>query len=154
MSVPTWGRDESAAEYVYELFELNKRVGQIVSNHPKKYRGSYGDHLIKSALKALFHAQAAQAIFMCETTSEEDYLSRRKHLQNAYAYTKHIGTAMDVYLTLVWNEDGVAQDKINDQHFEIGSRVGAEAKLLHGVMDSDKAIFNGTKRPKTKGYKR
>lgn len=51
MSVPSWKRSASKSEYIRLLYDLNVRIGQIVANKPKKYRGSYGDMLIKAVWK-------------------------------------------------------------------------------------------------------
>lgn len=154
MSVPSWERELSGVQYVYDLFQFNKRLGQIVMNHPKKYRENYGDHLIQAALDSLKHAQAANAIFMCPTTSEADYLRRRAHLQSALALIDHVSTAADIFLSLVSEQDGINLEKLERQQLYIGSQSKNIHDLIRGVMDSDTAILKGRKKPKPLNRKR
>lgn len=73
MSVPVWRRELSKADYMYQTYRLAIRIGEIVENGPKKYRGNYGDHLIKTSLSALEQAQVANSIFVSKTLPESDY---------------------------------------------------------------------------------
>ena len=154
MSVPSWERELSGVQYIYELFKFNKRLGQIVMNHPKKYRENYGDHLIQSALDSLKHAQAANAIFMSTGTKEADYLRRRQHLQNALALIDHTSTVADIFLSLVYEQDGVKIEKLEKQQLYIGSQTKLIHDLIRGVMDSDADVFKGKKKPKSTVGKR
>ena len=154
MSVPSWERELSDVQYIYELFQFNKRLGQIVMNHPKKYRENYGDHLIQASLDSLKHAQAANAIFMSTNTSENDYLRRRQHLQSALALIDHTSTVADIFLSLVSEQDGVKLEKLERQQLDIGSQSKIIHDLIRGVMDSDTQIFKGQKKPKPVDRKR
>lgn len=150
MSLPSWERETSKAEYIKELFDLCIYIGHTVVKQPAKYRTNYGDHLIKTSLDALKHAQAAQSIYMSEKTTEADYQRRRAHLQNARAFARHTATAADIFLELVKETDGAKPDKIEKREKEIGSKTKRIEALISGVIDSDKAIFSGRKKPKSR----
>ena len=64
MSVPTWRRSESATEYLWQIYQLNLEIAEIVSNKPKKYKSTHSNLLIKNALKALASANMANDIFV------------------------------------------------------------------------------------------
>ena len=66
MSVPSWLRNESKTKYLWQLYHLNIRIAEIVSNHPKKYRATYGDKLINTALDALLEARTGNNVFVSE----------------------------------------------------------------------------------------
>lgn len=149
MSVPAWERSLSKTQYLYETFKLNKRIGQIVMGKQSKYRMNYGDHLIKTALDALKYCQAANAIFMCPTTSEADYQRRRSYLTTAKALIDHVSTAADIFLSLNYNIDGEDQGKIDRQEEYIGSTCKTIHDLIQGVIESDAKIRKGDKIPRT-----
>lgn len=142
MSVPTWMRSESRTKFLYRLYRLNIRIGEIVENHPKKYRANYGDNLINNALLALNHAEIGNGIFMHVGTPMEDYQLRRKHLREAKGYTETIATVAYIYLELTAKADGVKREKILKQEEEIGLECAEISKMIKGVLDSDRRIFN------------
>ena len=146
MSVPTWLRSESRTRFLYRLYKLNIRIGEIVENHPKKYRANYGDVLITNALNALTHAEIGNGIFMHSATPEADYQLRRKHLREAKGYTESIATVAYIYLELIAKTDGVKREKILKQEEEIGRDCEEIAKMLKGVLDSDRKIYNANRR--------
>lgn len=149
MSVPAWARGKSKSQYIFETYMLNIRIGQIVMSKPKKYRENYGDHVIRTALDALKFCQAANAIYMNEKTSEEDYRRRKSYLTNALAYIDHISTVADIFLGLNYNVDGAKQEQIDRQEEYIGSTCKTIHDLIRGVIDSDTRIFKGEKEVKT-----
>ena len=53
MSVQTWKRKLSNAEYIYQVYQLNIRLGEILVNKPQKYKTNYTDEIVKTALGAL-----------------------------------------------------------------------------------------------------
>ena len=55
MSVPAWERTLSKTQFLHELYKFNVRIGQIVTNKPKKYRANYGDMLINYLEKGYAH---------------------------------------------------------------------------------------------------
>lgn len=146
MSVPTWMRSESKTKFLYRLYKLNIRIGEIVANHPTKYRANYGDNLITNALLALNHAQIGNSIYMHVATPESDYQLRRSHLREAKGYTEAIATVAYIYLELTAKTDGVKRDKILKQEEEIGLECEEIAKMIKGVLDSDRKIYNSRSR--------
>lgn len=62
MSVPVWKRKLSSAEYVYQIYQLNIRLGEILVNKPQKYKANYTDNIIQTSLSALKHVQIADSI--------------------------------------------------------------------------------------------
>jgi hypothetical protein len=148
MAVPSFARQLSKTQYLYETFKLNIRLGQIVMSKPKKYRENYGDRIINNALDALKFCQAANGIFMSEKTSEADYLKRRNYLLNALALIDNVSTVSDIFLTLNFNLDGAKKEQIERQEEYIGSTCRHIHILIRGVLDSDSKIFKGEKTTK------
>lgn len=146
MSVSTWHRKISKTRFIYKLFQLNVRIGQIVFNHPKKYRPNYGDTLIKTGLDALKHACIANSIFMHPSISEHDFKLRRRHLIEAKGLIDYISTVAYVYLELVKSCDGITAEKIFNQEEEIGLASIELAKMFTGVLKSDKRTYNSKKK--------
>ena len=142
MSVPTWLRSESKTRFLHRLYRLNIRIGEIVENHPKKYRANYGDNLINNALLALNHAQIGNGIFMHTAMPEGDYQLRRKHLREAKGYVDTIATVAYIFLELTAKADGVKREKILKQEEEIGRECGDISRMIKGVLDSDRRIYN------------
>ena len=142
MSVPTWLQSEAKSKFLWRLYRLNVRLGEIVANHPIKYRATYGDKLINTALQALIHARAGNAVWMNVGTSETDYKIRREHLKEAKGYTDAIAPLAYIYLELVKKADGVKPEKILKQEEEIGLESAEISKMIKGVMDNDRNLHN------------
>ena len=142
MSVPTWLQSESKSKFLWRLYRLNVRLGEIVANHPIKYRATYGDKLINTALQALIHARTGNAVWMNVGTSETDYKIRREHLKEAKGYTDAIAPLAYIYLELVKKADGVKPEKILKQEEEIGLESAEISKMIKGVMDNDRNLHN------------
>ena len=140
MSVPTWLRTISKTKYLWRLYRLNVRIGEIVANHPTKYRATYGDKLINHALDALALAQTANGIYMHVATPESDYKLRRAHLREAKGHVEALATTAYIFLELTAKADGVKAEKILKQEEEIGLECAEIAKMISGVMDSDRKI--------------
>ena len=140
MSVPSWLRKTSKTEFLWRLYRLNIRLGEIVNNHPKKYRASYGDTLINNALLALTHAQVANSIFMHADIAEDEYQTRRNFLRTAKGYTETVATIAYIYLELTAKADGVKPEKILKQEEYIGAECGEISRMIKGVLDSDRRI--------------
>ncbi len=68
MSVPVWKRKLSSAEYVYQTYQLNIRLGEILINKPQKYKANYADEIIQTALSAL----TRERLIVCRETSQTD----------------------------------------------------------------------------------
>lgn len=148
MSVPSWLRSEAKTKFLWKLYRLNIRIGEIVSNHPGKYRQNYGDMLIKLGLQALHFAKAGNAIFMHVSTPEDRYKERERLFNAAKSCVDDIPTIAYIYLELTRKADGVKADKIDAQEEEIGLVCVEIAKMLKGVMDNDRKVhsarFKGT----------
>lgn len=142
MSVPTWLQSEAKSKFLWRLYRLNVRLGEIVANHPIKYRATYGDKLINTALQALIHARTGNAVWMNVGTSETDYKIRREHLKEAKGYTDAIAPLAYIYLELVRKADGVKPEKILKQEEEIGLESAEISKMIKGVMDNDRNLHN------------
>lgn len=141
MSVPSWKRSASKSEYIRLLHDLNVRIGQIVANKPKKYRGSYGDMLIKSSLDALKHAQIANSIFMTASTKAADYDLRRQHLLLARGMVENIATVSQIFLEICRKADRESSAKIYKEEAYIGETCGILQKKISGVLKSDAALM-------------
>lgn len=141
MSVPSWQRELSGTQYIYDTFDLCVDIGHIVAAAPKKYRENYGDRLITYSLDCLKYCRLANAIYMTKDTSKEDYLLRRHYLQTARTLSYHIATTMDVFLTLCMNVDGAKQEKIERTERRIGTKCATIRNLIGGVLKSDRGIY-------------
>lgn len=137
MSVPSHKRSQSRTEYIKLLFELNVRMGEIVMNKPKKYRENYGDELIKSCMQALRYAQIANGIFVAGKSKREDYLLRRRYLQQAKGTVESIATLAEVFLERAKRADREESKKIIKQEMYIGEICAEIQKKISGVMKSD-----------------
>ena len=152
MSVPTWKRKLSEAEFVYQLYQLNIRLGEILNNKPQKYKTNYTDKIIRTALEALEHAQVADSIYMGRYTKERDFLIRREQLLLARGKVQHLATACYIFLEIVRRHDYASEGenekagrlyaKLYDQELEIGELCQRCHKLLGGVIKSDSEVFN------------
>lgn len=83
MSVQTWKRKLSSAEYVFQLYQLNIRLGEILINKPKKYKTNYADEIVRTALSALEDVQIADSIYFTKNSSEQESNAHRPHDQRA-----------------------------------------------------------------------
>lgn len=156
MSVPTWKRKLSSAEYLYQVYRMNIRLGEILMNKPQKYKTNYADAIIQTALSALKHAQIADSIFMSKYTKEEDYRTRRQSLLLARGEIQHIATACYIYLEIVRKRDYASEAtgrsdkqyaKLYDQELEIGGMCETCHRLISGVIKADTEIYNKYIRP-------
>lgn len=145
MSVPSWLRSESKTKFLHCLYKLNIRIGEIVANHPKKYRANYGDNLISNALLALNHAQMANSIFMNANTPADDFRLRRQHLREARGRVETVSTVAYIYLELISKTDGAPKNKLLKQEEEIGLACSEISKMLRAVLDSDRRIYNNSR---------
>ena len=78
MSVPTYKRSTSSAQFIYNLYTFNIRIGEICMNSPKKYRMNYADKIIQDSLDALKYARLANDIYMNKSTTERDSMRRKE----------------------------------------------------------------------------
>ena len=152
MSVPTWKRKLSGAEYVYQLYQLNIRLGEILANKPQKYKQNYTDKIIRTALEALEHTQIADSIYLGQYTRERDFLIRREQLLLAKGKVQHLATASFIFLETVRKHDYAAESdqakagrmyaRLYDQELEIGDRCERCHELIAGVIKSDNELYN------------
>lgn len=158
MSVPTWKRKLSEAEFVYQVYQLNIRLGEILENKPQKYKANYTDEIVKTALSALENVQLADSIYFSRYSSESDYLIRREQLLLAKGKMQHIATACFIFLEIVRKHDRASEGdhakasriaaKIYDQEIEIGDRCETCHNLIAGVIKSDNGIYNKYIKPR------
>ena len=141
MSVPSWKRSESKSEYIRLLHDLNIRIGQIVMNKPKKYRGSYADMLINTSLEALKYAQTANSIFMTGNTSVEDFSLRRKYLLSARGAVENIATVSQIFVDICRKADRENAEKIYKEQAYIGESCMMIHKKISGVLKNDAALM-------------
>ena len=141
MSVPTWKRSTSSADYIYYCFELNCKLGEIVMKKETKYRKTYGDHLIKTGLEALSHLQVANSIFIGKTATEAEFRQRRAHLKEAAGLLEHLSTTAYIFIELVRNNGQESNQKLNNQEEYIGSKVEAIIRKTKGIIKSDAQIY-------------
>ncbi len=140
MSVPSWERDLSHTQFIYEAYQMCIDIGHIVMRAPNKYRPNYGDALIKDSLECLKYCRLANAIFMTKDTPEEERMRRRQYLLNARAIALHVSTVADVFFGLTRNVDGAKQEKLEKQQRRIGSYASSLNKLISGVLKHDKEM--------------
>ena len=147
MSVPTWKRKLSNAEYIYQIYLLNIRLGEIFVNKPKKYKDNYSDAIIKTALSALNHAQIADSICLSKYSRPDEFGVREKNLILARGEVASIATESYIFLEIVRKHDYASQNderlycKLYDQEMEIGGMCETCYNLVSGVMKSDKEIY-------------
>lgn len=160
MSVPVWKRKLSSAEYVYQTYQLNIRLGEILINKPQKYKANYADEIIQTALSALKHVQIADSIYLSKYSKESDYYMRRKNLQLAKGEVQHVATASFIYLEIVRHHDYASEGvvkmveryaKLYDQELEIGRMCESCHNLISGVIKSDTELFNKYIKPRKDG---
>lgn len=156
--VPTWKRTLSGSEFVYQTYQLNKELGRILANKPKKYKQNYTDEIIRTALSAMKHLVIADGIYMSKYSLEKDYLLRRKCLQAARGEVADVAIACYVFLEIVRAHDYAAEGehrediaKLYDQEMKIGEMCETCYKLIGGVMKSDTEIYSKYIRPGKKG---
>lgn len=111
MSVPVWKRKVSSAQFIYEVYTLNIRLGEILMNKPQKYKQNYADGIIKTALSCLEHLQIADSVYLSKYSSVGDYELRREHFLTARGQLEHIATASYIFLELVKRHDHASEGK-------------------------------------------
>lgn len=144
MSVPLYRRRLSRTEYIWRVRQLTIRVGEIIANKPKKYKGIYSDKIVYLSLNALSEVVFANEIYI-ETSF--DYENRRSHLLNARGDLWALLTISDIFLEQI-KKSPIAKDlqekrdsKIVKQQFELGREVRECVALINGVMESDKKRY-------------
>ena len=70
MSVSVPDRNESNTEFINQTYELNKKIGSLVSKLSPKYKSIYGDDMAKAGLKALRFLQTGNGIYIDKHTPQ------------------------------------------------------------------------------------
>ena len=155
MSVPVPKRNLSEAEYLFQTKELNRRIGEIMTNKPKKYKTNYADKIINAGLDALGNLQIVDSVYFDQHSSEEEYRIRREALLKAKGYLAHVSTASDIFLEIVKHHDYASEEKnkhesvrIAKQQLEIGGRCQECINLIDGVLKYDKGIYKKYIKPR------
>ena len=138
MSVPSWKRKESSTEYLWQIYQLNIAISEITANKPKKYKDTYHDMLIKTALKALTEANIANDIYV---TNEEEYMLRRNHLLEARGQIYNVALIGDMFLEICKKSPYCDVDKCTRQQERIGNHCSTCLKLINGVIKADKQRY-------------
>lgn len=147
MSVPTWKRKISKAEYIYRLYLLNIRLGEIFVNKPKKYKDNYSDAIIKTALSALNHAQIADSIYLSKYTTSYEFEIRERNLILARGEIASVATDSYIFLEIIRKHDYASEQderlfqKLYDQELEIGKMCEDCYNLISGIIKSDKEVY-------------
>lgn len=138
MSVPTWKRNESVAEYVWQIRQLNIDIAEIISNKPKKYKSTHSDLLVKTALEALANANMANDIYVQD---DKDYDTRRRLLIKAKGQLYNIALLSDIFLELCKKSPNCDRVKCVKDQYRIGDRCKHCINLISGVLKSDKKRY-------------
>ena len=152
MSVPSWKRTQAASEYVYRIYLLNIRLGEILINKPKKYKANYADAAIHTALSALENAQLADSISLPSSTSlQQDYVMRREALLLARGQLIHLATCTEIFLEIVRKHDYQAcgsptesarlAAKLYEQELEVGALCDQCCELITQTLKADRSYI-------------
>lgn len=141
MSVPTWKRNLSKVEFLFQTYQLEIRLTQIIYNTSSKYRKGFGDTLIADCDKALYHGRVANGIFIRDKKTYED---RRLELEKMKAAIDNIGTHTYIWLEAIRHNDGISEKenaKLYDREDEIGGYVDRIIALIEGVKKTDRKTY-------------
>ena len=130
---------------------LNRRLGEILINKPKKYKQNYTDRIIQTGLRAYEDVQKADSIYLSKYSYEQDFFKRRDHLQEARGAVQSVASECGLFLDLVRHHDyaaqgGAADDgrnyaKLYDQALEIGGMCEKCYELISGVLKADNELY-------------
>lgn len=141
ISVPTYRRSLSSTEYIWKTRQLAVRVGEIIANKPKKYKGIYSDKIVSLSITAVSEVILANEIYV---KTQSDYETRRTHLLKAKGCLWSMLTIADIFLEQVKKspvdskESKTKRDeKISKQQIELGAVVDECVNLINGVIKSD-----------------
>lgn len=138
MSVPSYKRSVAKAVFVHKIFQLNVRIGEIVNNSPKKYKQSYGDMLIQTALKAFGEALSANEIFTHSKVPIEERTKRIEHLSNARSLCNKVAAIFLIYAELMRKSDSLSNEKAYRWEEDIGTRCVEINTILSGMIKKEK----------------
>ena len=134
MSVPTYRRKLSSTEYIWQGYKLAVRIGEIIANKPKKYKGTYSDRMVSLSLDALSAVTQANEIFV---KTGLDFEVRRTHLLKARGDLWSLLTISDIFLEQCKKSPDAKVDKLTKNQMEIGEAVDNAVRLVNGVIESD-----------------
>lgn len=147
MSVPKWRRDLSRTQFLYEIFQLNIKIGNIIANAPtKKYAHSYGNALTITAQQALMHAQTGNEI---RVMSDSTFDTRQREFQLAIGQVENIATVAYIYLETMRRHDNVTpekREKMYNWEDEIGEQTDLIINYLYKVMKNDREVWTAKKK--------
>lgn len=141
MSVPSWKRNVSKTEYLYQTYQLYKEVLHLIYNTSSKYRHSFGDMLIHDCDDALKHGRTANDIFVKD---EQTLTYRLYELSQMKSAVDNIGTHVYLYIEVLRHHDGISTNKtgkLYDRENRIGELIDNIVSLIEGVKRSDKRRF-------------
>ena len=141
MSVPAWKRKISKTEYLYQTYQLEKEIVQLIYNTSSKYRHSFGDTLIMDCDKALLHGRTANDIWV---TDKQSLNYRQYELSQMKSAIDNICTHTYVWLECVRKHDGISTQKMGklyERENRIGELCDIIVGLINGVKRSDRARF-------------
>lgn len=151
MSVPTWKRNESRVQFLYNVYLLEKEIAAIIPKVPAKHRSSFGDTLIKDCDLALFHGRVANRTHVRSSGSLH---YRRNHLIEMEAAVDNIGTHTYIWLETVRAHDGIER-RLDDKLYKAEDRIGLLCDetigLIEGLIRSDSDRFNNGKENNSAG---
>lgn len=138
LSVPTYRRKLSNTEYLWQIYLLCARTGEIVANKPKKYKGTFSDRLVNLSLQTLELAIRANEI---RVTNKEEYLKRKSLLTESKQTLWSYIIIFDLFLEACIKSPNTSQSKIIKEQIELGERVSSILKMIDGVLKSDKERY-------------
>ena len=137
MSVPSWKREESRIEYLWQIYQFTIRMTEICSNKPKKYKNTFSGKLINMTCDAFTHAKTANEIYI---KTQQDYELRRNHLQEVIGLISSICTLADIFLETCKKSPECKEEKVLKEQEYIGSQCFLIINLVKGVMNYDKKV--------------
>lgn len=141
LSVPTWRRSLSRVEFLFQAYQLEIKVAQLVYKAPSKYRNTFGDMMIKDCTEAIKHGRCANDIYVTDKTTLDQ---RLYELSQMKACIDNVGTNAYVWMELIRKHDGIdskLSEKYYDKENEIGEACDNIIALIDGVKKSDKRLF-------------
>lgn len=145
MSVPTYERTTSKAEYVWQARQLAVFIGMLVANKSKKYKSNYSDKIITLSLDILTCVITANETYV---KSKSDYEFRRNNLLQAKGFLVSLGTITDIFLEQIKKSPEVTTEKfqernakIHNQQIQVGDKINQCVNLITGVLKSDEERF-------------
>lgn len=143
MAVATWDRGESKAQYIHNIYELEKDCLQFVMNSPSKYRNNISDFIVKSCMSALEDAVTANNLY--PMYDQQTLLARQYKLISAKSKVKNVCTQLTIWTEMMRSSDNLTQqklDKINKRLERIGTHSVKCVKTIDGLIKSDIERWN------------